>query len=131
MIREMTRGLLIALLGLQAGVSMAAPPPACFVPQKKFDNRFIGNWQIAEWNVRYSIVGKGREICLYGRDAQGDEWFEISELKWNGKVLSATFLMPSTQWRTHSRLSLVEADRIRDDYTSKEGKQTDYWTRRK
>ena len=120
------------LLALGSSLSQAAPTPApsCFEP-KKFDSRFVGNWEIAEWKVRYSIRQKGKQVCLLGRDAQGDEWFEISELKWNGKVLAATFLMPSTKWRTHSRLTLIEADRIRDDYTSKEGKQTDYWTRRK
>lgn len=120
-----------AALAMQAAPSLAAPAPTCFIPSKKFDNHFIGNWEIAEWKVRYTIIGKGKQICLYARDAQGDEWFEISNLKWDGKTLSATFLMPSTQWRTQSRLSLMGADKIRDEYSNKDGKQTDIWTRRK
>jgi len=123
--------LLVATVLLSAGPALAAAPSACFVPQKKFDNRFLGNWEVAEWKVRYSIIGKGREICLYARDAEGNEWFEISEPKWDGKVLAATFLMPATKWRTQSRLTAVDKDKLRDDYTARDGKHTDYWTRRK
>ncbi|GAB2893198.1 hypothetical protein GCM10027046_22660 [Uliginosibacterium flavum] len=130
MIRKMILAAL-AVLAVQAGPGMAAPAPTCFTPTKKFNNRFIGNWEIAEWKVRYTIVGKGKQICLYARDAQGDEWFDISSVKWDGQILSASFLMPSTQWRTQSRLTLIDADKIRDEYSNKDGKQTDIWTRRK
>ena len=123
--------LLIAATSLLAVPPALAAPSACFVPQKKFDNRFVGNWEIVEWKVRYTIRGKGKEICLWARDAQGDEWFEVGEPKWDGKTLSVRFLMPSTKWQTQSRLSLADADRIRDDYSAKDGKHTDYWTRRK
>ena len=116
---------------LAAGVSQAAPMPAptCFTPNK-FDSRMAGNWEIAEWKVRYSIRVKGKQVCLYGRDVKDDESFEISDLKWSKQVLSATFLMPSTQWRTQSRLTLLDADKLRDEYRNKDGKHTDIWTRR-
>ena len=123
--------LLLVATTLLSAHAFAAPPAACFVPQKKFDNRFVGNWQIAEWKVRYSIIGKGREICLYARDGEENEWFEISDVKWDGNTLSASFLMPSTKWRTQSRLTVVDKDKLRDEYTAKDGKHTEFWTRRK
>ena len=129
MIRKMILAAL-AVLAVQAGPGMAAPAPTCFEPARKFDSRLVGTWEIAEWKVRYSIRQKGKQVCLYGRDVQGDEWFEVSDLKWDGKALHATFLMPSTKWRTQSRLTLVNADKIRDEYSNKDGKQTDFWTRR-
>ena len=119
------------LLVSQNSLAAPMPAPACFVPTRKFDSRFIGSWEIAEWKLRYSILGKGKQICLYARDVQEDEWFEISGLKWDGKVLSAAFLMPSTKWHTQSRLTLVDANKLRDEYRNKDGKHTDFWTRRK
>jgi hypothetical protein len=131
MISKILVVVITTFFALHACLGLAAPMPAptCFTP-KKFDSRMTGNWEIAESSVRYSIRAKGKQVCLYGREVQGNEWFEVSDLKWDGKVLSATFLMPSTKWRTSSRLTLVDANKIRDDYTNKDGKQTDFWTRR-
>lgn len=129
----MFKRLLLAAIVVSSQVVLAAPTPepACFIPKKKFDRRMLGNWQIEAWQVRYTIVGKANKICLYARDAAANEWFEISDLKWNGKVLEASFYLPSTQWRTHSKLSAESADKIRDEYSHKNGKETDFWTRRK
>lgn len=128
MIRKLfLTGLLLAV----NAAALAAPEPACFTPGKKFDSRLLGNWEIAQWNVRYSMRAKGKQVCLYARDAQADEWFQISELKWDGKFLQASFYLPSTKWRTQSRLRLDGPDRIRDEYSNKDGKHTDFWTRRK
>lgn len=116
---------------VQSAFAAPMPEPSCFVPGKKFDSRFIGNWEIAQWNVRYSFRAKGKKICMYGRDVAMDEWFDIPEQRWDGKALHVTFIMPSTKWRTKSRLTLIDADSIRDEYTNKNGKHTDTWTRRK
>lgn len=125
----MIRKFAFLIATLLAQSALAAP--ACFTPGKKFDSRFVGNWEIAQWNMRYSIRAKGKQICMYARDAQADEFFEIPELQWDGKVLQASFFLPSTKWRTQSRLSIESANRVRDDYSNKDGKHTDFWTRRK
>ncbi|NSL55675.1 hypothetical protein [Uliginosibacterium aquaticum] len=122
---------LLALTCLAAAQAAPLPEPTCFVPGKKFDNRLAGNWEIAPLNVRYSIRAKGREVCVYARDVQADEYFEIPELQWDGKVLEIGFYLASTKWSTRSRLSVENADLLRDEYSTPKGPRTDFWTRRK
>ncbi|KAF7598924.1 MAG: hypothetical protein CGU28_08635 [Candidatus Dactylopiibacterium carminicum] len=127
----MIRRILIAAMLASAIPLAQAQAPACFEPKQKFDARFVGNWEIAQWQVRYSIRQQGNQICLYARDASANEWFQISGLDWDGKTLAASFLLPSTKWRTESRLTLLDNNRVRDEYSHPEGRQTDVWTRRK
>ncbi len=126
----MIRKILIGLAVLTANLAWAQAP-ACFEPAQRFDARFVGNWEIAQWQVRYSIRQDGRQVCLYARDVAANEWFQISGLAWDGKTLSGTFLLPSTKWRTESRLTLLDGDRIRDEYRHPDGETVDVWTRRR
>jgi hypothetical protein len=132
MFRTLLLAVTTAVLALNASLGLAAPmpAPACFDPGQKFDSRFVGNWEIAEWQVRYSIRAKGKQVCLYGRDVQADEWFDIPEMSWDGKTLSVSFVLPSTKWRTQNRLTVLGPDTIRDEYTTRDGKRTDTWIRR-
>ncbi len=119
-----------ALLALPAQAA-SQPDPVCFLPGRHFDSAFLGNWEIAEWKVRYSIFMRDNQVCLLGRDQQTDEWFEIPEIQWDGQFLRASFLLRSTRWRTESQLGLASNDRLRDEYTWRDGRRVDYWTRRK
>ncbi|MEN3111035.1 hypothetical protein ACFONG_04165 [Uliginosibacterium paludis] len=122
--------LLSALLALPAQAA-PQPDPVCFLPGRHFDSAFLGNWEIAQWKVRYSLFMRDRQVCLLARDMQADEWFEIPEIQWDGQFLRAGFLLRSTKWRTDSQLSLASGDRLRDEYTWRDGRRIDYWTRRK
>jgi hypothetical protein len=133
MIRKMLLAATTAVLLLMIASAQAAHalPRTCFVPGKKFDNRLAGNWEIAPLKVRYSIRAKGREVCIFARDVQAGEYFEIPELQWTGKVLELVFYLPSNKWSTRSRLSVENADLLRDEYSTPNGPRTDFWTRRK
>lgn len=109
---------------------LKAPEAACFLPGKRFEQHFVGNWEIQDLNVRYSVRLRGKSVCLFGRDVENDEWFEISNMTWDGVGLGATFTMRSTKWKTRSRLTLETNDSIRDEYVTSEGKKVDHWTRR-
>lgn len=110
--------------------AQAAADPSCFTPGKSFDQRLLGNWEIARWQVRYSTFRRGSEICVLARDASRSEWYYIPELQWDGKTLSAAFVLPSTKWRTESRLTALDANRVQDSYRYPGGERTDIWTRR-
>ena len=55
-------------------------------------------------------------ITITGRDLRDGEEFEVSDIKWDGTRLSASFRMPSTGHTTHSTLSVVSQDVLLDEY---------------
>jgi hypothetical protein len=112
------------------------PGSACFEPATSLDARFVGEWELVEGNtnIQYTITQKGRQLCLAAHAVNTSEWYEVSDLNWDGKVLSVTFLAPSNKWRTESRLTISDGNRIRDEFTTKHTPKgvalTEVWTRR-
>ena len=82
-----------------------------------FDEQFVGEWEIQEYDVAYEIHRSDNVITFTGRDATDGEEFEVTDVTWDGSQLSATLRMPSTGQTTHSTLTVVNSDVLRDDYT--------------
>jgi len=122
---------LLTLFLAQAAIAGPPSEPFCFLPGKPFETRFLGDWELAQWKVRYSAFMRGQQVCLQAHDLSADEWFDIPEVQWDGKVLQAAFVLPSTKWRTESQLSLTQDNRIRDEYSYRDGRRVEYWTRYK
>lgn len=93
-----------------------------------FDPRFVGKWQIEQWDVSYEIKLVESEIVVTGRSDALDEPFVVSDVKWEPPVLSASFLFASTGHETHSKLTIIDENQIRDDYTG-DAVSVDTWTR--
>ena len=68
------------------------------------------------------------EIVVTGQSDTFEEPFKVSDIEWNPPVLSATFLFESTGHTTHSKLTIIDEDRIQDDYTG-DAVAVDTWTR--
>jgi hypothetical protein len=65
-------------------------------------------------------------VQLTGKDANDGESFVITNTQWDGTTLTADFLMPSTQWRTRSKLALTGPNTLSGKY---EDGSVEVWTR--
>lgn len=123
--------LMLVLLCSLPAVASPPPEPFCFLPGKPFETRFLGDWELVQWKVGYSVFMRTQQVCLLAQDLRADEWFDIPEAQWDGKELRVVFVLPSTKWHTESRLSVADGGRVRDEYRHADGQRVDYWTRRK
>ncbi len=66
-----------------------------------------GTWHAAELRVDIIIVKMGAGHVLAARDRKDGEQLQVSELRWDGSILSGKFLTPSTQRLTHLMFSAL------------------------
>jgi hypothetical protein len=78
---------------------------------------YIGTWLISGSSSEFQIRLKKGRVTMRGWDYKDNEKYTISGLRWDGSVLRATLLMPSTKHRTHVRLSVLDQDTIQCAYT--------------
>lgn len=86
---------------------------ACFGSS---DQDIAGVWRVVDSSARFKIFFVEGEILIEGWDRKDGEKFEISEVKWDGKRLKGTFLMPSTNHTTYSDLLLIDKDTLKGAY---------------
>lgn len=87
--------------------------PAAAVPAQP---AIVGKWQVENSSAVFEIAASGDGIAISGLDSSDGEVFVITNVKWDGQVLEADFLMPSTHFTTHSRLSLADSTTLSGKY---------------
>jgi hypothetical protein len=122
--------LLLALfvLGLSCLTGCASPQartdsPAAAAPAQP---ALVGKWQVENSSAVFEITSTRDGIAISGLDSSDGEAFVITNVKWDGQVLEADFLMPSTHFTTHSRLSLADSTTLSGKY---ENASPEIWRR--
>ncbi len=99
----------IATAPVAATATTAAIRPAAAHP-------LAGHWKVEGSTAVFDIRADQGTLQLTGKDANDGESFVISSVQWDGTTLNADFLMPSTKWRTRSKLELTDADTLSGKY---------------
>lgn len=68
---------------------------------------FEGTWEVIESSARVRVGVVDGLVGIEAWDSNDDEKFEVSDVRWDGSLLKATFRMPSTEHTTHTELQLV------------------------
>ncbi len=89
---------------------------ACGGLSYRSNNDIAGTWVSSETTQRINIYFTGDEIGVRSWDSVDGENFIIRDLKWDGKELKATFVMPSTGHTTHSIIRQVSSDSLEETY---------------
>ncbi len=99
-------------------VPVAATAPTAPIPPTRAASALplAGQWQVEGSSAVFDIRADQGPVQLTGNDAKDGESFVISSVQWDGTTLSADFLMPSTKWRTRSKLVLTDADTLSGKY---------------
>jgi hypothetical protein len=71
----------------------ASQPPQAFLGRW----RHVAPWDSDDYVSEYAITLDGTKVTVSGRDLNDGEMFEISEVAWDGVVLSFRSFMPSTR----------------------------------
>jgi hypothetical protein len=106
----------------------SAPAAASSAPRAAAAHPLAGHWQVEGSTAVFDIRTDQGAVQLTGKDANDGESFVITNTQWNGTTLTADFLMPSTKWRTRSKLALTGPDTLSGKY--KDG-SVELWTRGK
>ena len=85
-------------------------------------NSMEGNWTSSnirtdDDNVEYTIESAKDGYMIYAEDSRDGEELEISDIKWDGQVLSFKSFMPSTQRIAFNRFRLKQNGRVEAKFT--------------
>jgi hypothetical protein len=103
---------LLLLSALLAATSLVACSTRTAYPQPMI----AGTWNVEGSSAVFRISHRGHETIIEGEDSSDGEAFRVSNVRWDGRILRADFLMPSTDWRTHSELTLIDPDTLQGTY---------------
>jgi hypothetical protein len=82
--------------------------------------RLQGTWRHRGTSAEFTIRVLKTRIVVSGVDTNDGERFAVSDVSWDGKVLSFITLMPSTRWRVVHRVTPNRGSTIRHEFTSVE-----------
>ena len=92
------------------------------------DPRFAGTWQVEASSAEFEIRFEGDEVVITGVDRSDGEVFVVSDVVWTRDTVRCTKLMPSTQHQTHSDLSIIDDQTLRE-LLSGDASADETWTR--
>ena len=75
------------------------------------------DWDSDDYLAIYEIGGTSTNPEVTAWDTVDNESFEVSQINWNGQVLSFETLMPSTKRRGINRFKLLDDDNIESEFT--------------
>jgi len=85
-----------------------------------------GTWCHPDTSAEFTIRVLKTKVAVAGVDVDDGEKFIVSDVEWDGSVLSFTTLMPSTGWKVLHRISPNRGNTVRHEYTCVET-----WKKRK
>ena len=88
----------------------------------------VGTWidEGEDSRAEFTIASTGTGLSVTGRDVGDGEAFQISDVSWDGEVLTFTSLMPSTGYRVrHVMRALSDGKFVEHEYTL-----TERWKRK-
>ena len=91
-----------------------------YINGKKFDNRFIGDWESAETTAKLRICILNNNILFLAWS--GSTSFVVNDITWTGQEIKLNKIFPTTNWKTLSDLTILSADRIKAAGTNPQGK---------
>ncbi|KQV97252.1 hypothetical protein ASC87_23950 [Rhizobacter sp. Root1221] len=105
-------------VGTALAVSLLAGPPAqAAEPRPPVGASAIaGAWRVKDSTAIFRIRAHRGAVRVTGSDGPRGERFVVTNIRWDGRVLTGDFLMPSTNWLTHSELVLVRRDVLAGQY---------------
>lgn len=65
---------------------------------RRLPEGFVGSWTPIDSSAVFRIARSASGVEVDGWDSRDGEWFEISEVHWDGETLRFRSLMPSTNW---------------------------------
>ena len=86
-------------------------------------SKLIGKWKHpSPWDSEdylsiYSVSGTETSPIVVAQDLNDGEEFEISDVSWNGSVLSFVSLMPSTMRKGFNRFWLSKSGALMSEFT--------------
>ncbi|WP_417069700.1 hypothetical protein [Niveibacterium terrae] len=108
--------LLVLCLSSLTGCAISRPQTNTPEKASPAQTHIAGKWQVENSSAVFEIASAGDGIAISGLDSSDGEAFVITNVKWDGQTLEADFLMPSTDFSTHSRLSLADKDTLTGKY---------------
>ncbi len=96
--------------------------------KQAINTEIAGMWISDESTQKIYIYFVDESIKVESWDRKDKEPFEVSNIRWNGEELKATFVMPSSAHATHSTFTQISPDKLRESYEGN-AKGTMIWKR--
>jgi len=104
--------------------TMSTPPT-----RRPVDRSIEGVWQVEGSVARFEITFRGDQIMLKGWSELSNKEFEVTNVQWDGEILSGTFFFPLTSFTTYSELRLIDANTISGIYRGDSEGTPEVWRR--
>lgn len=106
------------VVGTALAMSLLSGPPAQAAepPPPVGAGAISGTWRVKDSTAIFRIRAHRDQVHVTGSDGPRGERFVVTNIRWDGRVLTGDFLMPSTNWLTHSELVLVRRNLLVGQY---------------
>ena len=92
-----------------------------------FDRGFVGTWVVEGSTAEFTITLKNGLVIFSGRDMEDREHFQVHFIHWDDSTFKGSFLMPSTRHTTIVRLSVLDDNRLRCEYSGDASGESIWW----
>jgi len=87
--------------------------------------RLEGTWYHPDTSAEFRVRVLQTKVAVSGVDNEDGERFTVSNVEWDGQVLSFTSVMPSTGWTVDHRLTPNRGGTLKHEFSCRE-----IWKRR-
>lgn len=92
-----------------------------------FDRGFVGTWVAEGSTAEFTINLKNGLVIFSGRDMEDRESFQVHFIHWDDSTFKGSFLMPSTRHTTIVKLSVLDDNRLRCEYSGDASGESIWW----